>query len=141
MFNASLQPIHKVPGLVYSLTYQPIPAAATSKAASTGGNALGVSATNQSLVVCLLSVSWTSSSDDAQIAAASDTFLEGTVTAAKADGLWNPWIYLNYAGEAQDPIEGYGPTNQAKLRAASEKYDPDGFFQFNVPGGYKLFKR
>lgn len=48
------------------------------------------------------------------------------------------YIYLNYAGEHQDPLGGYGTANVAKMAALSKKYDPKGVFQKLVPGGWKI---
>lgn len=57
-----------------------------------------------------------------------------------ATGTDNPFIYLNYAGEFQDPLGSYGKANVAKIAALSAKYDPKGVFQKLVPGGYKIAK-
>ena len=59
---------------------------------------------------------------------------------AIAAGLFNQYIYLNYALASQDPISGYGAANVAALTAASKKYDPSQVFQTLVPGGFKLNK-
>ena len=55
-------------------------------------------------------------------------------------GTDNPFIYLNYAGEFQDPLGGYAKANVEKLKALARKYDPKGVFQKLVKGGYKLAK-
>jgi hypothetical protein len=39
-------------------------------------------------------------------------------------GTENPWIYLNYAGQYQDVLAGYGPDSIATLKALSLKYGP-----------------
>lgn len=57
----------------------------------------------------------------------------------KERGLYIPYQYLNYADISQDPIGGYGEEIKAKLQAASKKYDPEGVFQKQVPGGFKVF--
>lgn len=49
-----------------------------------------------------------------------------------------PFRYLNYAHPLQDPISSYGAENVALLKRASAKYDPKGFFQKKVTGGFKL---
>lgn len=58
---------------------------------------------------------------------------------AKAQQLYLPFKYLNYAASFQDPMTGYGSTIKERLQNISRKYDPKGFFQTNVPGGFKLF--
>jgi len=61
--------------------------------------------------------------------------IKAKMVATKTD---NPYIYLNYAGEKQDPLAGYGKANVAKMTALSKKYDPKGVFQKLVPGGFKI---
>jgi hypothetical protein len=56
--------------------------------------------------------------------------------AAAAGG--NGWVYLNYAGSWQDPLGSYGPKNVGFMKKVSAKYDPKGFWQKRVPGGFKL---
>ena len=60
-------------------------------------------------------------------------------TATKAAGVFNAFKYLNYAAGSQDPISGYGAASKSNLQSVSKKYDPSGFFQTGVPGGFKLF--
>lgn len=60
--------------------------------------------------------------------------------ATKAAGLYNRYEYLNYAAAFQDPIGSYGAQSLANLQKVSKKYDPQGFFQTRVRGGFKLFK-
>ncbi|KAF9248406.1 hypothetical protein DTO027I6_8537 [Penicillium roqueforti] len=45
-----------------------------------------------------------------------------------------------YANKADDVLveRSWGEDNIAKLRAATKEYDPNGVFQEQVPGGYKL---
>lgn len=57
---------------------------------------------------------------------------------AKARGLYNRFIYVNYAGPYQNVIPGYGEENLARLKKVAEKYDPRAVFQTLQPGGYKL---
>lgn len=90
--------------------------------------------------MCLISATWDSHIDDKHVSDALNLLNDWIVDQAKSNGLWNKWVYLNYASDAQDPIIGYAVENIEKLKAASLKYDPKGLFQKNVPGGYKLFK-
>lgn len=48
------------------------------------------------------------------------------------------FIYLAYADAAQDPIGSYGTANVKHIRDATKRYDPDGFSQNRVPGGFKI---
>ncbi|KAL8894719.1 MAG: hypothetical protein Q9192_004101 [Flavoplaca navasiana] len=123
-------------GLVYSLSYQPLPTEITTKASST--NSLGLDNSDGNLVLTLLGVQWTLVTDDAAITAAANKWLAAAKAAAAKAGLANDFVYLNYAAPGQDPIGGYGSANQANLRSVSQKYDPDQMFQKAVPGAFKL---
>lgn len=140
LFKTSSRTLSTIPGLTLSLTIQPLPPATTTKSALLGGNSLGLlPSSKNSLVLCLISATWDTPSSDAQIANLSASLNAQIVAAAKRRRLHSEWVYLNYAGEGQDPIRGYGPANGKKLRAVSRKYDPGMMFQRNVPGGFKLF--
>ena len=103
------------------------------------GNALGLEDVDDPLVLCLLSVTWTQAQDDAIINSVTQTLIEKIDQATSAAGAFHGFKYLNYAAPFQDPITSYGPASKAQLRAVSKKYDPEGFFQIGVPGGFKLF--
>lgn len=75
-------------------------------------------------------------SDDA-IYATTEKLLEGEMKAKEA-GVWNKYLYLNYATRWQKPIQEYGQPNVDMLRRVSRKYDPLQLFQVGVPGGFKL---
>ena len=100
---------------------------------------LGLHAADGPLVSVLLLSYWEKKTDDAAVIA----FMEGSLKNMRADaaarGTIVPYICMNYAFTGQDVISSYGPANKAKLRAASEKYDPVGLFQKGFPGGFKLF--
>ncbi|KEY71696.1 hypothetical protein S7711_02927 [Stachybotrys chartarum IBT 7711] len=48
------------------------------------------------------------------------------------------WRYMNYVNPAQDPISSYGAENVAFIRDVANEYDPTGFFQTRVSGGFKI---
>lgn len=140
MFKSSVPQLSAIPGLALSLTIQPIPPAITSKSAALGGNSLGLDPySDGALVLCLISATWDTPADDAQIASVAKSLNAQIVDGAKAKGVFDEWVYLNYAGDGQDPIGGYGAQSGARLRAVSRKYDPGMVFQKLVPGGFKLF--
>lgn len=56
---------------------------------------------------------------------------------ASQDG-HSTYIYMNYANPEQDVIGSYGEENVQFLRTTAAKYDPTGFFQYRVPGGWKV---
>lgn len=48
------------------------------------------------------------------------------------------WRYLNYVNPSQDPFSSYGAENVQFLKNVSLQYDPTGFFQHRVSGGFKI---
>jgi hypothetical protein len=137
--NDTVQEITDVPGLKWSVSFQPLPPVITSKAATNGGNSLGLSAADGPIFNVLLTATWDDESDDTRVnAAGKSLFAQAEATAAKLN-VTNPYLYLNYAAPWQDPIDGYGAESKAALQTASKKYDPTGVFQKQVPGGFKLF--
>lgn len=48
------------------------------------------------------------------------------------------YLYMNYAHPEQDVISSYGSDNVQFLRETASKYDPAGFFQHRVTGGWKV---
>ncbi|KAL8805526.1 MAG: hypothetical protein Q9182_001895 [Xanthomendoza sp. 2 TL-2023] len=133
--DTALQPIKLAAGLVYSLSFQPLPTAITTKS---NANSLGLDTRDGNLVLTLITVSWTSATDDAAVNAAANAWYKDAKSASVKAGLSNEYVYLNYAAPGQDPIAGYGAGNQANLRAVSRKYDPLQVFQKAVPGAFKL---
>ncbi|KAL8902883.1 MAG: hypothetical protein Q9207_004311 [Kuettlingeria erythrocarpa] len=136
--DAAVQPIKLVAGLVYALTFQPLPTAITTKATAANPNSLGLDASDGNLVLTHLTVTWTLPTDDAAVTAAVNTWLQAAKAASVEAGLSNEFVYLNYAAPGQDPITGYGAANKANLRSVSQKYDPNQVFQKAVPGAFKL---
>ncbi|KAI3539032.1 FAD binding domain-containing protein [Colletotrichum filicis] len=57
---------------------------------------------------------------------------------ARATGQLIPYLYLNYAGQGQRPLATYSEENIRFLERVAEKYDPGQFFQYSVPGGFKI---
>ncbi|GAB7335019.1 hypothetical protein MBLNU13_g06880t2 [Cladosporium sp. NU13] len=125
--------------MTYSLSFQLLPMAMTSKAASRGGNSLGLSEADGNLYDLLLTVSWDSVDDDERIEQHAKDLFQQSEDEAKKLGLYHKYLYLNYAAPWQDPLSGYGDEQKAKLQEVSMKYDPKGLFQKQVSGGFKLF--
>jgi hypothetical protein len=59
---------------------------------------------------------------------------------AEEEGVKQEFIYLNFAAWFQDPLRAFGKEQFEKLRKVSKKYDPKGFFQKQLVGGFKLFE-
>ncbi|KAL8965709.1 MAG: hypothetical protein Q9183_003722 [Haloplaca sp. 2 TL-2023] len=134
--DATLQRVKLASGLLFSISFQPLPTEITTKNSAT--NSLGLDGSDGNLVLTLLGIQWTLATDDAAITAAANGWLAAAKAAAAKAGLANEFVYLNYAAPGQDPIGGYGAANKASLRSVSQKYDPEQIFQKAVPGAFKL---
>lgn len=88
--------------------------------------------------MALISASWPNPSDEKAVTEAVIGAFAKANSFAEKKGTLNSYEYLNYAHKTQTPITGYGAENVAKLKAASQKYDPLQVFQKSVPGGFKL---
>ncbi|KAL9119094.1 MAG: hypothetical protein Q9187_004351 [Circinaria calcarea] len=124
------------PSADQSYTIQPIGKAVAEAGNARGGNPLGLSAMPQTW---FNSVAQYSSLADSAATQEAFTSLRTTMEqAVNAKDLLVPFIFQNDAGSSQNPLAGYGATNLAKLRAASQKYDAQQVFQRNQFGGFKL---
>ena len=132
LWSSTTNSIKDVPGIAYFLIFQRMPAIRP-------GNALGLEGSDEPMVLCLLSVTWTRAQDDTLINSATQTLVNKIDQATKAAGLFHRFKYLNYAAMFQDVIGSYGSASKAQLQAVSKKYDPEGYFQAGIPGGFKLF--
>ena len=140
LWNATIPKVVHVAGLRYAITYQPLPLAITSKSTARGGNSLGLSAEKKALTLVSLSIAWNDTRDDDTIEQVSKRLIERIDAAAMENGAANRFRYTNYAASFQDPLKGYGHSSRKHLKETSKKYDPLKFFQFGVPGGFKLFQ-
>ncbi|KAM0807321.1 putative Oxidoreductase FAD-binding protein [Seiridium cardinale] len=134
-----VKPLTAISAIKWSLSFQPVPTVLLSKAASTGGNSLGLDASDGNLFNVLLTASWDDAADDALISTQAKALFDQAEVEAKDLDVAHPYLYLNYAAPWQDPMSGYGAESKANLQTVSKKYDPAGVFQKNVPGGFKLF--
>jgi hypothetical protein len=57
---------------------------------------------------------------------------------AKSVGGYEEFLYLPYSDASQDPLGSYGADNVRYMKEVAKKYDPEGFFQDRVPGGFKI---
>ncbi len=105
-----------------------------------GGNALGLQPSEAPLILLQFNWAWPSPADDERCINAVKNIERKSVEVAKEMGLWNEYVYMNYAADDQMPLEGYGAGNLERLRAISKEFDPEGVFQKLQPGGFKLFK-
>ena len=138
LWKASTSKAAQVTGISYGITFQALPSSIISKSDSLGGNSLGLDPADGPLVICLLVITWKSAADDVTVSNVGRGLLNQIDQASRARGLYHRFKYLNYAHHDQDAIAGYGPKIHSNLKTVSRKYDPLGFFQRAMPGGFKL---
>lgn len=137
-WNTSLAAVQDVPGIVWSISLEPLPAAIYARAPK-GHNVMGLpSDSEKALVVTLLSATWDNAADDTRVEETAKSLFAGIEADAHELNAYHPFVYLNYAAQWQDPIASYGPENVARLRQISREVDPTGVFQRLVPGGFKI---
>jgi hypothetical protein len=135
-FNETLQGFNPPGTTLWSIALEPLPAVISARGA--GKNALGTTVEDGNSVVLLISAFWTDPSAT-EVMKEQGQRLAGQVQGMVRDmGLERRFVYANYAGPDQRPLESYGEGNLEFLRKVAKEYDPSGFFQRRVPGGFKL---
>ncbi|KAK7441284.1 hypothetical protein CaCOL14_006156 [Colletotrichum acutatum] len=127
-----------LPGILPTLVFQGITIPMLKHMQQNGGNALGLNVEDGPFYIILLSIMWSNEEDDDKIYSFASTVMERINDEAKARGVENDYIYMNYAAQFQDVVSGYGAKNKAKLKSIAEKYDPKEVFQKLQPGYFKL---
>ncbi|CAJ2512827.1 Uu.00g009460.m01.CDS01 [Anthostomella pinea] len=136
-FNASLALVQDVKGVMWAMNIEPLPPQIYTRGGA-DKNALGLSDQAGSLGVCLISPSWTDAAQDEQVYSAARSLMADVEAKAKDLGLYNPYIYLDYAASWQEVIKGYGEENVKKLQTLRARVDPHGVFTRQVTGGFKI---
>jgi hypothetical protein len=127
-----------IPAIAPSIAFQAFSKPALRAMQKKGGNALGLDPADGPFFHVLFYTSWTDAKDDKTIMKAAQDYMSASVSMAKELGAYNEYMYMPYSSPYQPVISGYGPTNVAKLKAASKKYDPQGVFHKLQPGYFKF---
>ena len=121
---------------VSSMTWQSVP----SPPAANNPNSFGFSSSStpqKNLVLVLISDFYSNPGNASAISTSLCALINSINSLAQGEGIDVPYVYLNYAAPFQDPL---GSTGQEMVqRAVARKYDPRGFFQTRLRGGFKLF--
>lgn len=134
----------RVSGLMYTLVFQPLSAgmleascrAAPSRPASTTSQ--GLDPKEGPLVVAEICMTWKKAEDDEFMGKEGSKYLEDCTSLAREMGLDHRFIFPNYAWPTEAVMKGYGEDRLAVLRDVAKKWDPDGFFQGQFVGGFKI---
>ncbi|KAE8372710.1 hypothetical protein BDV26DRAFT_88406 [Aspergillus bertholletiae] len=135
-WDSSLAEVQDIPGIVWAISLEPLPPAIYARHASK--NSLGLDNTSGALVVTLLSATWDEEADDEKVERAARKLFDNIDSDARELGVYEPFVYLNYAAQWQDPIASYKGKSVDRLQRVSLNVDPKRVFQVNVPGGFKL---
>ncbi|KAF4169039.1 hypothetical protein CNMCM6936_009636 [Aspergillus lentulus] len=135
-WSTSLAAIEDVPGIVWSISLEPLPPAIYARGSTM--NSMGLSQASGALVVTLLSATWEDEADDGKVEQAARALFAGIEEDARKLDAVEPYRYLNYAAEWQDPIASYGKKSVEKLQQVSQAVDPKGIFKNKMPGGFKI---
>ncbi|EEY16475.1 FAD binding domain-containing protein [Verticillium alfalfae VaMs.102] len=120
------------------MIFQAITTGQMARMRANGGNPLGLDAADGPLYLIHVACLWQDAAGDAAIYAMISTVLARITAEAKALGLQNDYVYMNYASAFQDVIKGYGAANAARLKSIARTYDVTGVFQRLQPGHFKL---
>lgn len=123
-------------GGTFALMPQPISANMIDASKATGGNALGLKPRPQ--LWFTVNIGWNNAADDAKAVSIATASVAKIEAITKSRGLYDPFVFLNDAGASQKVIHSYGSASFAKMKKVSVKYDPNGMFQKQVPGGFKI---
>ena len=137
-FYKELPTVIDASGIVPAATLQVITVPQIKAMAQRGGNPLGLTPDEGPLLLLNMNVQWDNVADDQRILDFNRRIIDETVAYAKTNGLYNEYLYMNYASQFQDVISSYGSANKARLVSIAKKYDPTGVFQDLEPGGFKL---
>lgn len=136
-FDASLSLLDNVTGLMWGVNIEPVPP----EMYTNGGaytNALGLTECSASLAIFLISPSWTDPAHDEKVYSAARSLIADVERRAKNLGVYDPFIYLDYAAPWQEVIKGYGEENVKKLQELRKRVDPNEVFTHKVEGGFKI---
>lgn len=125
-------------GFIFSLGLFPLTKALLQNAQKAGGNAKDIDPEEGPLLVVFFNPTWDSDSDDTRINEAVEKLLVKCKALARDAGKFHRYVFPNYAFHKEDVFQGYSDRSLSALRETSKEFDPEGFFQHAVPGGFKL---
>ncbi|ROV95989.1 hypothetical protein VMCG_07957 [Cytospora schulzeri] len=76
--------------------------------------------------------------DDAAMEEAARALFGCIENEAKKLDAYDPFVYLNYAAQRQDPLLIYGKESNERMKGLRAHVGPKGVFQDHVPGGFKM---
>jgi hypothetical protein len=123
------------------LDFQPFPSYFADIGVQRGGNMLGLERSPRNKILFVSGVTLRgpdSAQRHPQVYQKLAAMFQRIEAYAMSVGSSEGFVYLPYADSAKNPLGSYGPANVKHMKEVALKYDPDGFFQRRVPGGFKL---
>ena len=118
--------------------FQALPAFYSKIVAENGGNLMGLEQIEEDSILFMAGIHV----KEAEMAEYGDAqakeWLKGVEDFARERGTYVEWQFLNYADKSQNPLASFGAENLAKMKEVAQQYDPEGVFQIQSPGGFKL---
>ncbi|KAK7934688.1 hypothetical protein PG985_000183 [Apiospora marii] len=145
-FLASVPLVRDVPGIKWAVNNEPLPPSLYCNAHNGAGrtNALGLAAAasgrnvGKTLGLFLISPAWADAAHDEQVYGAARTLIADIEKRAKELGVYDPYVYLDYAAPWQEVIRSYGEESVKTLQALRQRVDPGQVFTHQVKGGFKI---
>ena len=139
IWSKALEHAKSIKGLLsFTLVYQIVTKNMLINSHAKGGNSLGLMPDDGPFIIVEVNSEHKDAADDATFIELDKSVLAEIDKLAARRNKSVRFRYLNYAYKDQHVIESYGTDSVKALQAVSKSYDPDGFFQQNVPGGFKL---
>ncbi|KAI0903588.1 putative oxidoreductase [Ustulina deusta] len=135
-WSESLNAVQDVPDMAWCLSLEPLPPHIYARAPDL--NSLGLEDRTGSLVITLLTATWSDEADDAKITAEAQALMAHIENDARSLSAYDPFVYINYAASWQDPIRSYGAEQVNRFRKIRQQFDGKGLFTRNVHGGFKI---
>ncbi|KAK6840518.1 hypothetical protein PG995_016272 [Apiospora arundinis] len=105
---------------------------------ATTSNFFGLRPEDGPLVIVETCHNWHEAADDPFAFEMIDAFLRDVDRVASERGLGSRWVFPNYAQPDEKVIQAYGDDRLTQLKRVASRWDPDGFFQKRVVGGFKI---
>ncbi|ROW13881.1 hypothetical protein VPNG_03633 [Cytospora leucostoma] len=149
LWYRSADVIRPVVGHIHTLVLHPLPLGmleASSRIAATNvstspaatSNFLGLNPQEGPLLIVEICTTYNNAGDDDLVAKTHTKYLDEVTILAREMGLDHRYIFANYAWPTERVMAGYGAERLAYLRQVAAKYDPEGFFQGQFVGGFKI---
>jgi hypothetical protein len=149
MWYKNVETLRHISGIMYTIVLYALPVGmletsrdttAASSSSKPVFNAQGLRPEDGPLAILEICLSWREAADDAFVVKTGTQFLGDVAQAATDRGLGHPYIFPNYAWPDEHVMQSYGLERLAVLKKVASKWDPDGFFQNRVVGGFKISK-